>query len=143
MPEADTGNPALFWLGYPLWYHAKRYLPELLGNCRISGSNYITWWSLDYLGDTPLEQLFCAYNNTFLNLTPETKCIRLTECIQQSGAVGTITLHNKSCKCDFVSARHISIPQAELEIDMIDRNFLDVSRAKRQIEVLLESVCTA
>lgn len=143
MPGADLGKPALFWLGYPLWYHAKRYLPELLGNCRISGSNYITWWSLDYLGDTPLEQLFCAYNNTFLNLTPETKRIRLTECIRQSGAVGAIALRNKSCKCDFVSAWHIGIPQAELEIDMIDRNFLDVSRAKRQIEVLLESICTA
>jgi len=143
MPGADLGKPALFWLGYPLWYHAKRYLPELLGNCRISGSNYITWWSLDYLGDTPLEQLFCAYNNTFLNLTPETKRIRLTECIRQSGAVGAIALRNKSCKCDFVSAWHNGIPQAELEIDMIDRNFLDVSRAKRQIEVLLESICTA
>ena len=73
----------------------------------------------------------------------ETKRIRLTECIRQSGAVGAIALRNKSCKCDFVSAWHIGIPQAELEIDMIDRNFLDVSRAKRQIEVLLESICTA
>lgn len=142
LPVAGEDKPTLFWLGYPLWYHAKRYLPELLENCRISGSNYITWWSLDYIGDTPMEQLFHAYNDTFLNLKPETKRARLAACIRQSGAVGAISLHNKSCKCDFVSARHIDIPQAELEIDMIDRNFLNVERAKKQIDVLLESVCT-
>ncbi len=142
LPEADGAKPALFWLGYPLWYHAKRYLPELLEGCRISGSNYVTWWSLDYIGDTPLEQLFHAYNYTFLNLKPETKRARLAACIEQSEAVGAVSLHNKSCKCDFVSARHIDIPQAELEIDMIDRNFLNMERAKRQIDVLLESICT-
>lgn len=142
LPETNGTKAALFWLGYPLWYHAKRYLPELLEDCRISGSNYITWWNLDYLGDTPLEKLFHAYNYTFLNLTPETKRIRLAACIEQSGAVGAISLHNKSCKCDFVSARHIGIPQAELEIDMIDREFLNIERAKRQIGVLLESICT-
>lgn len=43
--------------------------------------------------------------------------------IQKSGAKGAVTLHNKSCKCDFVSAKDISIPQAELEVDMIDRHF--------------------
>lgn len=140
-PPADPRKPALFWLGYPLWYHSERYLSELLDGCRISGSNYITWWSLDYLGDTPMEQLFSAYNYTFLNLTPETKRARLSECIRKSGAVGAITLHNKSCKCDFVSARHIAIPQAELEIDMIDRDFLDMERAKRQMDILMESIC--
>lgn len=142
LSEADGAKPALFWLGYPLWYHAKRYLPELLEGCRISGSNYVTWWSLDYIGDTPLEQLFHAYNYTFLNLKPETKRARLAACIEQSEAVGAVSLHNKSCKCDFVSARHIDIPQAELEIDMIDRNFLNMERTKRQIDVLLESICT-
>lgn len=142
LPEADGSKPALFWLGYPLWYHARRYLPELLEGCRISGSNYITWWSLAYLGDSPLEKLFHAYNYTFLNLKPETKRARLAACIEQSGALGAITLHNKSCKCDFVSARHIDIPQVELEIDMIDREFLDIGRAKRKIDVLLESICT-
>lgn len=142
LPETDRSKPALFWLGYPLWYHAERYLPELLEGCRVSGSNYITWWSLDYLGDTPMEKLFHAYNYTFLNLKPETKRVRLAACIERSGAVGAISLHNKSCKCDFVSARHIDIPQAELEIDMIDREYLDVGRAKRQIGVLLESLCT-
>ena len=140
-PAAFRDQPALFWLGYPLWYHAKRYLPELLEGCRVSGSNYITWWSLDYSGNSPMEQLFQAYNYTFLNLQPETKRGRLAECIRRSGAVGAVSLRNKSCKCDFVSARHIDIPQAELEIDMIDRNFLDIERAKRQIEVLLKSVC--
>lgn len=141
LPEADSSKPALFWLGYPLWYHARRYLPELLGDCRISGSNYITWWSLDYIGDTPLEKLFHAYNYTFLNLKPETKRARLTACIEQSGALGAVSLHNKSCKCDFVSAMYTGIPKAELEIDMIDRNFLDLGRARRQVDALLESLC--
>ena len=121
--------------------HDKRYMPEILGSCRVSGSNYITWWSLDYDGETPMEQLFSAYNYTFLNMKQETKNARLAEDIRRSGADGAVTLHNKSCKCDFVSARNISIPQAELEIDMIDRAFLDERRARRQMEVLLESIC--
>lgn len=141
MPPADPEKVRLYWLGYPLWYHDKRYLPELLGNCRISGSNYITWWSLDYDGAGPMEQLFNAYNYTFLNLKQQTKDARLAEDIRRSGAVGAVTLHNKSCKCDFVSARNIAIPQAELEIDMIDRAFLDTSRAGRQLAGLMEIIC--
>ncbi len=140
LPDADRSRPALFWLGYPLWYHKDRYLSELLKDFRISGSNYITWWSLDYSGDTAMEQLFSAYNYTFLNLKQETKTARLKECIRRSGAVGAVTLHNKSCKCDFVSAKDIDIPQAELEIDMIDREFLDMERTERQIEILRESI---
>ena len=139
-PEADHSKTPLFWLGYPLWYHPKRYLSELLNGCRICGSNYITWWSLDYSGETAMEQLYQAYNYTFLNLTPETRRQRLTECIRKSGAVGAITLHNKSCKCDFVSARQIEIPHVELEIDMIDRTFLNQTRAEQQIEALLEMI---
>lgn len=141
-PLADSSKPALFWLGYPLWYHPKRYLQELLENCRIVGSNYITWWSLEYLGDEPFQKLFYAYNNTFLNLTQETKRKKLTDCIQRSGTAGAIVLHNKSCKCDFVSACDINIPQAELEIDMIDRTFVNITKAAQQIELLIESVCT-
>lgn len=141
-PQADLSKPALFWLGYPLWYHPKRYLQELLGKCRIVGSNYITWWSLEYLGNDPFQKLFYAYNNTFLNLTQETKRKRLTECIKKSGASGAIVLHNKSCKCDFVSARDINIPQAELEMDMIDRSFVDITKAAQQTELLMETVCT-
>ncbi len=140
MPLADESKTALFWLGYPLWYHAQRYLPELLEGCRISGSNYITWWSLNYQGNSALEKLFYAYNYTFLNLTPETKRTRLSKCIEASGAVGAISLHNKSCKCDFVSPRYIEIPHTELEIDMIDRTFLNLERAKLQIQALLESI---
>lgn len=140
MPPTDESKTPIFWLGYPLWYHPKRYLDELLESCRITGSNYITWWSLDYSGDEPFRQLFHAYNNTFLNLTPETKRQRLTACIQKSGAVGAIVLHNKSCKCDFVSARQVGLPQMEIEIDMIDRTFVDTEKAARQIELLLESL---
>ena len=142
LPLTDTTKPALFWLGYPLWYHPKRYFAELLEDCRIVGANYITWWSLEYTGSTPWEQLFYAYNNTFLNLTPKTKRERLKACIEKSGAKGAIVLRNKSCKCDFVSARQINIPQAELDIDMIDRNFADAERAKHQLELLRESICT-
>lgn len=142
LPLASDSLIPLFWLGYPLWYHPERYLSELLEGCRITGSNYITWWSLDYSGETPFEQLFHAYNFTFLNLAQETKSKRLTECICKSGAAGTVTLHNKSCKCDFVSARNIGLPQAELEIDMIDRGFCDKDKAKRQIETSKESICT-
>ena len=140
LPEADPFKKPLFWLGYPLWYHPKRVLEELLPDFRISGSNYITWWSLDYAGGEPMEQLFNAYNYTFLNLSAETKRARLRECIDRSGAVGAVSLRNKSCKCDFVSARYIDMPQVELEIDMIDRTYLDTERAKRQIDILRESL---
>lgn len=142
LPEADSQSIPLFWLGYPLWYHGERYLPEILDGCKVVGSNYITWWSLDYAGSDVWEQLFNAYNYTFLNLSQETRTDRLLECIKKSGAKGTVTLHNKSCKCDFVSARNIGLPQAELEIDMIDRNFLNVQKAAEQIEILKESICT-
>ncbi len=140
LPPADGNKPGLYWLGYPLWYHEARYLPELLEGCRVCGSNYISWWSLDYTGDTALEQLFSAYNYTFLNLSQTTKDARLGGDILRSGAVGAVTLHNKSCKCDFVSARNIAIPQAELEIDMIDRTFLDLGKARRQMDILLENL---
>lgn len=142
MPDADTGLIPVFWLGYPLWYHQDRYLSELLEGCRVAGSNYITWWNLDYHGTDVFEQLFNAYNFTFLNLCQDTRKRRLSQNIQDSGAVCSVTLHNKSCKCDFVSARNIEIPQAELEIDMIDRNFLDLDKAEKQIELLKETVCT-
>ncbi|MEG0838853.1 MAG: 2-hydroxyacyl-CoA dehydratase family protein [Hydrogenoanaerobacterium sp.] len=140
LPSINTSRPQLFWLGYPLWYHAKRYLADVLQDVRICGSNYITWWNLDYSGKDPFEQLYNAYNFTFLNLTQKTKSEKLAACITKSGATGAIVLRNKSCKCDFVSARNVGLPQAEIEIDMIDREFLDISQAKRQIESLLESL---
>ena len=139
-PEADAERTPVFWLGYPLWYHPQRYLKELLPDFRVCGSNYITWWSLDYSGNDPLEQLFTAYNYTFLNLSAKTKRERLQECIQRSGAKAAISLRNKSCKCDFVSAKYIDLPQVELEIDMIDREYLDLERAKAQLDILREIV---
>ncbi len=138
LPDADRTRPGLFWLGYPLWYHKDRYPSELLEGFRICGSNYITWWSLDYAGETAEEQLFSAYNYTFLNLKQETKTARLKDCVEKSGAAAAVTLHNKSCKCDFVSAKDVPVPQAELEIDMVDRGFADLGRAGRQLEVLRE-----
>ena len=138
---ADDGIP-LFWLGYPLWYHKDRYLSELLDGFRITGSNYITWWSLDYSGNSPYEQLFSAYNYTFLNLSQAGRDRRLSGLIRESGARCAVVLHNKSCKCDFVSARNVGIPQAEIEIDMIDRNYLNIDRAKAQLALLMETVCS-
>lgn len=140
-PEVDPTLIPIFWLGYPLWYHKKRYLEEEITGCRIAGSNYITWWNLDYSGEDVFEKLFRAYNYTFLNLSQESRTSRLIDCISKSGSVATITLHNKSCKCDFVSAQNIGLPQAELEIDMIDKNILNIDKAKRQIELLREAVC--
>jgi len=142
--ENEDHNPnkiPLFWLGYPLWYHDDRCLVELLEDYRIVGSNYITWWSLDYSGEDIFEQLFNAYNYTFLNLSQASRDTRLKELILESGAKCAVVLHNKSCKCDFVSARNIELPQAELEIDMIDRRYLDIDKAKKQIELLKETVC--
>jgi benzoyl-CoA reductase/2-hydroxyglutaryl-CoA dehydratase subunit BcrC/BadD/HgdB len=140
-PTADSSLTALFWLGYPLWYHPKRFHADLPDNTHICGSNYVTWWSLNYSGENPLERLYNAYNFTFLNLSHKTKTARLTDCITKSGANGVITLLNKSCKCDLVSARSLGLPQAELEIDMIDREFLNIERAKRSIDQLME-ICT-
>lgn len=141
-PDADRNKLPIFWLGYPLWYHEYRYLKECLDDCHITGSNYVTWWSLDYSGSDNYERLFSAYNYTFLNLTQASRDKQLFELIQKSGAKGAVVLKNKSCKCDFVSARNIPIPQAELDIDMIDRNYLDVGKANDRIELLKETVCT-
>ena len=132
----------LFWLGYPLWYHENRYMKDLLADFRVVGSNYVTWWSLDYSGSNVYEQLFSAYNYTFLNLKQESRDKRLKKLIENSGAKCAIVLHNKSCKCDFVSAKNIDIPQAELEIDMIDRTYLDVEKAKRLIQLMKDTVCS-
>ncbi len=142
LPDADKSLIPIFWLGYPLWYHPKRYLSEFLDGFRICGSNYITWWNLDYSGSNAFEKLFSAYNYTFLNLSQKNRTERLTKQIKDSEAVCAVTLHNKSCKCDFVSAKDINIPQAELEIDMIDRNFLSLEKTKKQIDLLKETVCT-
>lgn len=141
-PDAANDGIPLFWLGYPLWYHKDRYLSELLDGFRITGSNYITWWSLDYSGNSPYEQLFSAYNYTFLNLNQARRDQRLSGLIRESGARCAVVLHNKSCKCDFVSARNVGIPQAEIEIDMIDRNYLNIDRAKAQLALLKETVCS-
>jgi benzoyl-CoA reductase/2-hydroxyglutaryl-CoA dehydratase subunit BcrC/BadD/HgdB len=135
-PDAANGKIPVFWLGYPLWYHKDRFLSEVLGDYRIVGSNYVTWWNLEYSGNSNWEKLFNAYNYTFLNLTQKTRDERLAKVISTSGARCAVSLHNKSCKCDFVSARNIEVPQVELEIDMIDRNFLDVNRAKEKMELL-------
>ncbi len=138
-PDADKNKLSVFWLGYPLWYHRDRYLSELLEDCRITGSNYITWWNLDYEGADVYEKLFSAYNYTFLNLTQKSRDERLGSLIEASGAKCAVVLHNKSCKCDFVSARNISIPQAEIRIDMIDRGYIDMDKARAQIELMKES----
>ena len=66
-PAAAKDQIPVFWLGYPLWYHPQRYLQEVLTGYRIAGSNYITWWSIDYCGNDSFERLFHAYNYTFLN----------------------------------------------------------------------------
>lgn len=140
--NADQSKLPVFWLGYPLWYHPDRYLREGLEDCRIVGANYVTWWNLDYTGNNPYERLFSAYNYTFLNLSQRSRNNRLAEIIKESGAKCAVVLHNKSCKCDFVSARNIEVPQVELEIDMIDRNYLDVEEARNRLELLKEIACT-
>ena len=142
-PDADQSKCPVFWLGYPLWYHADRYLSECMEDCRVVGSNYLTWWSLDYSGLDVYEKLFSAYNYTFLNLQQQSRDKRLSAQVKASGAKCAIVLHNKSCKCDFVSARNLELPQAELDMDMIDRTYLNVDRAKGQIDLLKETVCTA
>lgn len=140
--DVDVKKLPVFWLGYPLWYHGDRYLAEYLEDCHVVGSNYLTWWSLDYSGADVYESLFSAYNYTFLNLSQERRDKKLLSLIKESGAKCAIVLHNKSCKCDFVSARNVEIPQAELEIDMIDRSYLDMEKARKQIELLKEIACT-
>ena len=132
----------MFWLGYPLWYHSHRYLSERLDGCRIAGSNYATWWNLDYSGNDAYERLFSAYNYTFLNLSQDSRNKELANLIKESGAKCAVVLRNKSCKCDYMSARNVDIPKAEISIDMIDRNFLDMDKASSQIELLKEMVCT-
>ena len=140
--DADDDRIRAFWLGYPLWYHKDRILSECLEDFRITGSNYITWWNLDYSGSDVYERLFSAYDRTFLNLSRKSRAARLRELIRASEAECAVVLHNKSCKCDFVSARNIELIQAELDIDMIDREYLNVGRAKAQMEILKETLCT-
>lgn len=140
-PLADRGLLPLFWLGYPLWYHADRYLSALFEGCRISGSNYITWWNIDYDGENIFECLFNAYNDTFLNLSQKNRNERLGALIRESGAKAAVTLRNKSCKCDFVSAINMGIPQVEIDMDMIDRTILDEKAALDRIRLIKEMIC--
>lgn len=138
----DKSGIKLFWLGYPLWYHKDRYFSELLNGFSLVGSNYVTWWNLNYNGQNSDEKLFNAYNYTFLNLMQKTRNDMLSKCIEASGAECAVSLINKSCKCDFVSSKCIMIPQAEIEIDMIDRSFADIAKAKTKIELLRDAVCS-
>ncbi len=140
--DAEADKIPLFWTGYPLWYHEERYLLENLRDFKIVGSNYLTWWNLDYEGSDVMESLFNAYNYTFLNLSQTNRNKRLKKTIDETGAVCTVVLKNTSCKCDFVSAKNIDIPQAELEIDMIDRNVLDITEAEEKIELLRDIICS-
>ena len=139
-PDKDPSLIPLFWIGYPLWYHPERYLSEVTEGFAIVGSNYINWWNLDYSGLDVWDSLFTAYNYTFLNLKQETKTARLSVLIKASGAKCAISCRNKSCKCDYVSAKDVGIIQTELEIDMIDREFLDLDRAKKLVAVMKESL---
>lgn len=142
--EEDITNDKIpvFWLGYPLWYHRKRYFEESMSAFQVVGSNYLTWWSLSYEGENVWVKLFNAYNYTFLNLTQESRDAKLKDLIHNSGAKGAIVVHNKSCKCDFVSAKNIDIPQAEVEIDMIDRTFADAEKIEMVLSLLKDAICT-
>lgn len=143
MKEIDENSKIpLYWIGYPLWYHEDRYFSEYLKDFKIVGSNYITWWNLDYSGNDSFNKLFNAYNFTFLNLLQKTRNRILGDAIYSSGAKCAISLHNKSCKCDFVSAREIAIPKIEIEMDMIDREFVDPDRVREQICLLKDIICT-
>ena len=141
LPLNDESLLPIYWLGYPLWYHPDRYLSSYLDGCKITGANYITWWSLDYSGETVYKKLFNAYNFTFLNLSQKTRNCRLKESINKAKAKGVIVLHNKSCKCDFVSAKNIELPQVEIEMDMIDRTIINEEEVRRKIALLKETIC--
>lgn len=140
-PENPNDGIPVFWLGYPLWYHQNRYFAEFLSDFRVVGSNYLTWWNLDYSGMDNFEKLYNAYNFTFLNLSQQRRNEILARHIENSGAMCAVTLINKSCKCDFVSAKNISVPQAELDIDMIDRTYADEKKIKDKIQLLKEAIC--
>lgn len=141
-PDADASKAPVYWLGYPLWYHKDRFFSEYLDGMRITGANYLTWWCLDYSGKDAFEKLFSAYNYTFLNMSQSTRNKRLKTDIEKSGAIGAVSLINKSCKCDFVSSKDIEIPMAELSIDMIDRNFADTDDVRNKIALLKDTICT-
>ena len=81
-------------------------------------------------------------NYTFLNLSQKSRNQKLNDIVNESGAKSAVVLHNKSCKCDFVSARDINIPKVELEIDMVDRTILNVDNARKKINLLKEILCT-
>ena len=140
--KSNNNQIPIYWIGYPLWYHPDRYFSDELKDFKLVGSNYITWWNLNYSGEDVFEILFNAYNYTFLNLSQETRNIKLNENIDDSKAICAISMHNKSCKCDFVSAQNIKIPKTEVEIDMIDRKYPNVDRIKAQIELLKDSICS-
>ena len=141
-PQENRNLIKLFWIGYPLWYHPDRYFSEELAGFKIVGANYITWWNLNYSGDDVFEKLYNAYNYTFLNLSQNTRNVLLKNAISQSGAVCSVSMHNKSCKCDFVSAKDINIAKTEIEMDMIDRSFSNIERVKSQIDLIKDTICT-
>jgi benzoyl-CoA reductase/2-hydroxyglutaryl-CoA dehydratase subunit BcrC/BadD/HgdB len=130
----------IYWAGYPFWYHPERCINT--DGCRIVGANYITWWNLNYSGNTIWDMLYNAYNFTVLNLSKNTRVNLILDDIRSVNAQGVVINHNKSCKRDFTSLQEkdCPLPFAAIESDMIDRTFLDMASAKERIEILLSMI---
>ena len=130
----------IYWAGYPLWYDAQRYLT--VEGMQIVGSNYASWWNLDYGGDNVWDMLYHAYNFTVLNLTGITRSKLINDDLVNSKADGVIINRNKSCKRDFFSLNEFnsSLPCAVIESDMIDAGFIDMQTAIDRINILIAAL---
>ncbi|GHT55144.1 2-hydroxyglutaryl-CoA dehydratase [Spirochaetia bacterium] len=144
--ERDPYVKKLYWLGYPFWYQGGRVLPET--ESQVVGADYLSWWNLNYDGDDVWEQLYNAYNFTFLNLTAKSKNKILLEDIHRSRAQALIINHNKSCKRDFSTFYneyndYSVLPYLAIESDMIDRNYLNKTAVQDRINTFLNIIDNA
>jgi benzoyl-CoA reductase/2-hydroxyglutaryl-CoA dehydratase subunit BcrC/BadD/HgdB len=109
---------------------------------QIVGSNYASWWNLDYGGDNVWDMLYHAYNFTVLNLTGKTRSKLINDDLERTKADGVIINRNKSCKRDFFSLNEFksSLPCAVIESDMIDAGFIDMQTANDRINILIAAL---
>lgn len=130
----------IFWVGYPFWYDKQRCLT--VEGMQIVGSNYATWWNLDYRGNNVWDILYHAYNFTLLNLTGKTRSKLINDGLAYTKADGVIINRNKSCKRDFFSLNEFSctLPCAVIESDMIDGSFIDLQTANDRMNSLMAAL---
>jgi benzoyl-CoA reductase/2-hydroxyglutaryl-CoA dehydratase subunit BcrC/BadD/HgdB len=136
----------ILWLGYPLWFKNRRYLPAVeTQDIKITMDHYSTWWNLYYSGDTWREILVRAYNFTPLNRVVKQWAKQVEEMIGNYRIDGIIFNINKSCKrsaaLEWALKDQIDLPSVVIETDMVDRRFLNETSSRVRLDAFNEMMC--